>query len=77
MRAHLAKRDEEVVSDAPSTRCPFCRGTITADASPVKGNPFVLHSLPTCKAYDDAEDALAFVKACNLELAKRRGVGLA
>jgi hypothetical protein len=57
--------------------CPFCGGKISTPQDPATGtHGEVLHTMPPCKTYLDTGDALAFVKACNLEVARRRGVGL-
>lgn len=68
-----------VSSTAP---CVFCGGELTFinhdPDMPLAENepPAVLHSLPECKQFHMPGGALEFVKACNLELARRRGVGL-
>jgi hypothetical protein len=57
--------------------CPFCKGTISFPLDANGERTCVLHTLPACERYlRPNEDAHDFVKACNLEVAKRRGVGL-
>ena len=56
--------------------CPFCDGTISLPTDDEGRHTAVLHTMPPCRTYLDTEDAHAFVKVCNLELARRRGVGL-
>lgn len=57
------------------TPCPFCGGRLLWDAD--GGLPCVVHTLPACRTFMQAPgDALAFAKLCNLEVARRRGVGI-
>lgn len=57
--------------------CPFCGGTIEFPTDKEGRHSEILHSMPPCKRYlNPDEDALGFVRACNLEVARRRGVGL-
>jgi hypothetical protein len=57
--------------------CPFCEGRISFPTDDEGRHSEALHTMPPCRTYLDTEDALAFVKVCNLEVARRRGVGLA
>ena len=64
-------RTGECVCEVPckAYRCGGCRQK--------RRHSEVLHSMPPCERYlNPNEDALGFVKACNLEMARRRSVGL-
>ena len=69
--------NESADPNASDMPCPFCAGRIHFPTDEEGKHTFVLHTMPACKKYLDAADALAFVKLCNLEVAKKRGVGLA
>lgn len=56
--------------------CPFCAGQIRFPTNDEGKHESVMHTLPACPTYLNTEDAMAFVKICNLEVAKRRGVGI-
>ena len=68
---------EKRVADAEGfIACPFCSGRISFPSDEEGRHTEVLHTMPPCATYLNTEDALAFTKACNLEVARRRGVGL-
>lgn len=48
------------------TKCPFCDGAL--QIVPAGEVPHVKHALPTCKPFDEANDALDFVMKCNDKL---------
>lgn len=50
------------------TRCPFCGRRFIADTS----NHSVIHQLPACLQFAQAEDSLAFLQAVNKENARQR-----
>jgi hypothetical protein len=56
--------------------CPFCAGRITFPLDENDEHTAVFHTLPPCRVYLETDDALDFAKRCNLEVARRRGVGL-
>ena len=48
--------------------CPFCQGEITAIEGANGEGHGVIHTLPTCKQYDD-NDPLEFLRAVRFEIA--------
>ena len=68
--------NERIEDEIGFIGCPFCEGRINVSSTDDEGRPAMLHTMPPCRTYLDTEDALAFVKVCNLEVARRRGVGL-
>ncbi len=73
------KRGGEVTAEKPlefKFSCPFCGGEVVVFSSLENEGPnATLHAEPTCPTFDES-DALSFVKKMNLEVARRRGVGL-
>jgi len=64
-------------SHGPSFVCPFCGlqcQPCESGKHPGEADA-LLHAVPECPRFV-ALDVLSFMKACNLELARRRGVGL-
>jgi hypothetical protein len=54
--------------------CPFCGQECRCVT---EGElPGVVHYEPRCKVFVETDDAVDFIKACNLEIARKRGVGL-
>ncbi len=49
--------------------CPFCGGhcSFTTDCDG-EGTPAAFHTFPTCKRFNDSEDALSFLQEVNHEL---------
>jgi hypothetical protein len=65
-----------MIRDDYETACPFCKGKIHFPTDEQGEHDVVLHTIPPCQVFLETDDALDFAKKCNLEVARRRGVGL-
>ena len=55
---------DTITADGPF-QCPYCTGLFSVSNDETK-DPAILHSLPTCKGYDDLEtleDAIRYIRA--------------
>lgn len=55
-------------------KCPFCSGHIQASDGADGGQPRVLHTVPQCDEFADADDALDFLEKANQRTRERLGL---